>query len=77
MENIETQHTESARRTWVWIFVLVTFILFKGYFTFTVVGDLGQPTWDYRPVRDVPGESPFAIYNHLPYPQHIRGEKGE
>ncbi len=77
MENIKTQHTESARRTWVWIFVLVTFILFKGYFTFTVVGDLGQPTWDYRPVRDVPGESPFAIYDHLPYPQHIRGEKGD
>lgn len=77
MEHTETQNTESAGRTWVWVFLLVTFILFKGYFTFVVVGDLGQPTWDYRPVKDVPGESPYAIYEPLPYPQHIRGEKGE
>jgi len=77
MDNIETQHKESSGKTWIWIFALVTFILVKGYFTFTVVGDLGQPTWDYRPVKDVPGESPYAIYEHLPYPQHIRGEKGE
>ena len=77
MEHNENSHTESAKRTWVWVFLLVAFILFKGYFTFAVVGDLGQPTWDYRPVKDVPGESPYAIYEPLPYPQHIRGEKGE
>ncbi len=77
MKNSETRHEKSSRTTWVWIFVLVAFILTKGYFTFTVVGDLGQPDWDYRPVKDVPGESPYAIYEALPYPQHIRGEKGE
>ncbi len=68
---------ESARFTWTVVFLLAGFILAKGFFTFFVVGDLGQPTWDYRPVRDVPGESPYAVYEKLPHPQHVRGEKGE
>ena len=72
------EHTErSAVRSWVIVGLCVSFILLKGAFAFFVVGDLGQPDWDYRPVRDVPGESPFAIYEKLPHPQHIRGEKGE
>jgi len=41
------------------------------------VGDLGQPTWNYRPVKDVPGESPYAVYQAQPYPQHVKGAKGE
>ncbi|NTV32632.1 MAG: hypothetical protein HGA74_15495 [Deltaproteobacteria bacterium] len=68
---------ESSFATWVVIFLLLIIILVKGFFSFFVVGDRGQPTWDYRPVKDVPGESPYAIYEPLPYPQHVKGQKGE
>ena len=51
--------------------------LIQGLFAFSVVGDRGQPNWDYRPVKDVPGESPYAMYEKLPYPQHVRGSEGE
>lgn len=67
----------SVGTTWWVIILLVLFILFKGALSFFVVGDRGQPNWDYRPVRDVPGESPYAIYEPLPYPQHVKGTKGE
>jgi hypothetical protein len=73
----ETGHTGSSLRTWIYIVLMLALILFQGLFSFFVVGDLGQPTWDYRPVRDVPGESPYAVYERLPYPQHVRGAKGE
>ena len=72
-----TPRHESALKTWVAIFFCVLIILAQGLFAFYVVGDLGQPDWDYRPVRDVPGQSPYAIYAPDPYPQHIRGAKGE
>ena len=74
-----TQSTgkESTFGTWVIIFLLLVWILGKGFFSFFVVGDRGQPTWDYRPVEDVPGESPYALYRVLPYPQHVKGPKGE
>jgi hypothetical protein len=61
---------------WVVIAALVILILVKGAFSFLVVGDRGQPDWDYRPVPDVPGESPYALYEPLPYPQHVRGREG-
>ena len=47
--------------TWVIIGLLLAWILGKGFFSFFMVGDLGQPTWNYRPVKDVPGESPYAV----------------
>jgi hypothetical protein len=68
---------ESARVTWIVILLMVAGILLTGIFGFFMVGDLGQPTWDYRPVKDVPGESPYAIYDPLPHPQHVKGQKGE
>jgi hypothetical protein len=68
---------QSARGTWLVIIGLLILILAKGMLTFWVVGDLGQPTWDYRPVPDVPGESPYAVYAPMSYPQHVRGDKGE
>ena len=75
---METQSTEySAGKTWTLVFLLTLFVLAKGFFAFSVVGDRGQPTWDYRPVKDVPGESPYAIYDVMPFPQHIRGAAGE
>ena len=72
-----TAVAESATRTWVVIGLLAAFILSKGFFSFFVVGDLGQPDWDYRPIPDVPGESPYAIYQKLPDSQHVRGMGGE
>jgi len=75
---METQSTElSAAKTWILVFLLVLFVLVKGFFVLSVVGDRGQPTWDYRPVNDVPGESPYAVYDVMPFPQHVRGARGE
>ena len=68
---------ESTRATWIVILLLVAGIVLTGIFGFYVVGDQGQPSWDFRPAKDVPGESPYAIYQPLPYPQHVRGTKGE
>ena len=70
-------HKESWLMTWVVVGLLLAWILAKGFFSFFVVGDMGQPTWDYRPVPDIPSESPYAVYELLPDPQHVRGMKGE
>jgi len=75
MENSTAK--KSTIVTWVIIMLLLVWVLVKGVFSFLAVGDVGQPTWDYRPVKDVPGESPYAIYEVLPYSQHVQGAKGE
>jgi hypothetical protein len=67
----------SIFRTWFWLAVMVGIILFKGLLSFFVVSDLGQPTWSYRPVSDLPASSSYAVYPKLPYQQHVRGAKGE
>lgn len=73
MEN----QTESAFATWIVIGALVVCFLLFSTFSFFFVGDRGQPDWAFRPVADVPGQSPYAFYATLPYPQHVKGEKGE
>lgn len=73
MEN----QTESVFATWFFIGVLVVLFLLFSTFSYFFVGDRGQPDWDYRPVADVPGQSPYALYETLPNPQHIKGDKGE
>lgn len=73
MEN----QTESVFATWIIVGVLVLCFLIFSTFTYFFVGDTGQPEWDFRPVADVPGQSPYALYDPLPYPQHIKGDKGE
>jgi len=74
-----TQTTENASvwRTWLWIAVMLAIILGKGFYSFYVVSDLGQPTWSYRPVADVPAQSAYAVYQLLPFPQHVKGRMGE
>jgi hypothetical protein len=72
-----SDHKESSFVSWVIIFLLLALILGKGLFSFLVVGDLGQPTWDYRPIKDVPAESPYAVYELVPHPQHVKGAEGE
>lgn len=73
-----TEHTEgSERRSWIIVGLIVAGILLKGIFAFVAVGDRGQPDWAYRPVKDVPGQSAYAVYEKLPHPQHVRGRKGE
>ena len=67
----------SSFKSWFIISLLVLLILFKGGLAFYVIGDLGQPDWDYRPVKDIPAESPYGVYELLPHPQHVRGDKGE
>jgi hypothetical protein len=73
----QVKHIESEIRTWVWLGIMLGIILFKGFFAFSVVSDRGQPTWAYRPVQDVPAQSPYAVYQLLPHQQHVRGVKGE
>ncbi len=68
---------DTALATWIWIFTLVCFILGVGLFTFFVVSHKGEPTWDYQPVKSLPSESPYADYQKLPFPQHIKGKGGE
>jgi hypothetical protein len=69
-------HTQSLFRTWVWLGVMLAIILFKGFLAFFIVSDMGQPTWDYRPVKDVPAQSAYAVYPRLPHQQHVRGAGG-
>jgi len=73
----DEHHHESLLRTWLWLGVMLGIILFKGFLAFTVVSDMGQPTWAYRPVKDVPAQSPYAVYQRLPNQQHVRGAGGE
>ena len=68
---------ESTIITWTIIVLLLVWILGKGFLSFFVVGNAGQPTWNYRPIKDVPGESPYAIYKVEPYPQHVKGVQGK
>ena len=78
MEN--SVHETSAFKTWLLVFFCVAIVVFQGWLAYTVIGDLGQPDWDYRPVEDVPGESAYAIfdpYHPLPYAQHVRTEQGQ
>jgi hypothetical protein len=73
-------HHESAAKTWFLVLITVAIVAFQGWLAFMVIGDLGQPDWDYRPVADVPGESPFTLtrpYHPLPYPQHVLKRQGE
>jgi len=74
----QTQYHEGSElRSWVIIGLVLGFIIFKGVFAFVAVGDRGMPDWDFRPVKDVPGESPYAVYQKLPGGQHVRGMNGE
>ena len=68
---------ESVFATWIFIFILTSVFALTSYLAYTVIGDAGQPGWRYGTVRDVPAESPYAIYQKLPHPQHVRGTKGE
>jgi len=72
-----SDHKESSIASWIIIVLLLAWIFGKGFFSFFVVGDLGQPTWDYRPIKDVPAESPYAVYELVPHPQHVKGANGE
>ena len=67
---------ESVFATWMFIFILTSIFAITSYLAYTVIGDAGQPTWRYGVVRDVPGESAYAIYPQVPYPQHVKGAKG-
>jgi hypothetical protein len=73
----QNQHHPSTSKTWLIILLLVLIVLVQGGLAYFVIGDRGQPNWDYRPVKDVPGESPYAIYEPLPFPQHVKGDQTE
>lgn len=62
--------------TWLWIIVMIAIILGVGYFSFIVVSDKGKPSWDYRPIKSIPSESPHATYQNNPAGQHVSGKEG-
>jgi hypothetical protein len=69
----ELEHITSAARSWINISLMILFIFGMGLFAFFIVGDRGQPDWQYGTVRDVPGQSPNAVYERQLQRQHIRG----
>ena len=74
------QHHGSTIKTWSIVFLLVGWVFFKGWLAYSVIGDLGQPDWDYRPIPDVPAESAYAIhepYHAMPYAQHVLDRQGK
>jgi hypothetical protein len=72
-----TAQRETNVTTWFIIFLLLLIIAFKGALAYFLIGDRGQPGWDYRPVADVPGESPYAIYEFFHFPQHVKGHESD
>jgi hypothetical protein len=70
------EHSVSGTQSWLWVAAMVGIIFFQGWLAYTVIGDLGPPEWDYRPVPDVYGESAYAMYPPVPYAQHIRASQG-
>jgi hypothetical protein len=70
-----TEHEPSSAKTWIIIALLLIIVIFKGGLAYFLIGDRGQPDWDYRPVKDVPGESPFAVYEYFHFPQHVKGDE--
>jgi hypothetical protein len=73
------EHSTSLLATCLLIAGCLVIVIFQGWFAHTIVGDLGQPDWDYRPVKDVPGESAYTLtdpYHPLPFPQHVVAEQG-
>ena len=76
----QKEHTTSAVKTWFLILLMVGWVAFKGWLAYHVIGNLGQPDWDYRPIPDVPGESIYSIqepYHPLPWGQHVKGQQGQ
>ncbi len=68
---------EPVIATWAFIISLVLCFLIFSFFTIVLVGDRGQPPWSFNTVKDVPGESPQAMYKKLPHPQHVQGKEGQ
>jgi hypothetical protein len=68
---------ESVGAAWVFVFILALLFAIQSFVAYKVIGDAGPPPWSYGVVRDVPGESPHAMYPPVPYPQHVKGAKGE
>ncbi len=68
---------ESVLATWITVFLLSILFLIYCFFAYKHVGNPGPPSWEYGTIADVPGNSPYAIYKTLPYPQHVRGDRGE
>jgi hypothetical protein len=71
------EHEGSTVKTWLIIVCLLLIVGFQGALSYFIVGDLGQPDWDLRPVMDVPGESPYAVYEFFPFPQHVKGDDAD
>ena len=73
------EHSTSWLKTVLLVIMCLAIVIFQGWLAHIVIGDLGQPDWDYRPVKDVPGESAYTLtdpYHPVPYPQHVVAKQG-
>jgi hypothetical protein len=68
---------ESILRTWVFVLFLTVVFLLYSFYAYQLIGDRDMLTWDFGVVEDIPASSPYAIYEKLPYPQHVKGSKGD
>ena len=74
------EHSTSWLKTVFLVAACLAIVIFQGWLAHTVIGDLGQPDWDYRPIPDTPGESIYTLtdpFHALPYPQHILDRQGK
>jgi hypothetical protein len=69
-------HNQSVFRTWMLIIGFALWFLAYSALAYFAIGDKGPPNWDLVTVSDTPASSPYAVYQPLPYPQHVRGERG-
>jgi len=60
---IEQKETSTIKDWLVPIAIAALFLLW-GLLIFFMVGNKGQPPWDFGVVEDIPGQSPYSTERH-------------
>ncbi len=56
----KTYGGESIVTSWVIIGIICSWVIAWGFFLYFSIGDKWPPGWDYRIVKDVPGQSEYS-----------------
>jgi hypothetical protein len=54
------QEKKSRFKSWLVPLCIAVVFLLWGLFIFFMVGDKGNPPWDFGTVEDIPGQSPYS-----------------
>ena len=54
------QEEKSRIKDWLVPVAIAVLFLFWGLLIFFMVGNKGQPPWDFGVVEDIPGQSPYS-----------------